>query len=63
MYQVLITKKGVVDMARKSYTTVALPDELIEEVDDIIKQRKRGFTSRGEFTKEAVRKLLDELKK
>ncbi|MCH7517852.1 MAG: ribbon-helix-helix protein, CopG family [Candidatus Dadabacteria bacterium] len=50
-------------MARKGYTTVALPDELIKEMDEIIKQKKRGYTSRGELVKEAVRNLLKDLKK
>ena len=50
-------------MARKGYTTVALPDELMKEVDFTIKQKKRGYLSRGELVKEAVRKLLDEMKK
>ena len=50
-------------MARKGYTTIALPDELIAEVDDIIKSKKRGYISRAEIVKEAVRIILDRLKK
>jgi len=50
-------------MARKGYTTVALPDELVKEIDSIIKDKKRGYTSRGELVKEATRNLLDKLKK
>lgn len=45
-------------MARKGYTTIALPDELVSEIDNIIKNRKLGYTSRGEFVKEAVRNSL-----
>lgn len=45
-------------MARKGYTTVALPDELMKEIDSIIKSKKKGYTSRGELVKEAVRNLL-----
>lgn len=50
-------------MARKGYTTVAIPDELMKEVDEIIKSKKRGYTSRGELVKEAVRNLLKTIKK
>jgi len=45
-------KKG-----EKSHVTVKIPIELIEEIDAIV--GKFGFRSRGEFVKEAVRKLLD----
>ncbi len=50
-------------MGAKTFTTVALPDELIEEIDGIIKSKKMGYRSRPEIVKEAVRKLLIELKK
>ena len=43
------------------YTTVRLPSELIDEIDDLIKRRVRGYKSRSEFIKEAIRKSLDEL--
>ena len=50
-------------MARKGYTTVALPNPLMDEIDAIVKEKKKGYTSRGEFVKEAVRGLLERLKK
>ena len=50
-------------MARKGYTTIALPDEMVKEIDEIIKQKKRGYTSRAELIKEAVRVLIDKIKK
>jgi len=50
-------------MARKGYTTVALPVELMDEIDVIVKSKKKGYTSRGELVKEAVRNLLKGLKK
>ena len=49
-------------MARKGYTTVALPNTLVKELDGIIKEKKKGYTSRGEFVKEAVRALLEKLR-
>ncbi len=50
-------------MARKGYTTVALPDELVTEIDSVLKTKKLGYTSRGEMVKEAVRDLLKQIKK
>ena len=50
-------------MGAKTFTTIALPDELIKEVDEIIKDYIQGYRSRPEFIKEAIRKLLRELRK
>ncbi len=50
-------------MARKGYTTIALPDELVDEIDEIIKSKKKGYTSRAELIKEGVRIVLNKLKK
>ena len=43
------------------YTTVRLPKELMKEIDDIIKRGIRGYKSRAEFIKEAIRKRFEEL--
>lgn len=48
-------------MAAKGYTTIALPNSLIEEVEALIKQKKRGYKTRPEFIKDAIRRLLDQL--
>ena len=50
-------------MARKGYTTVAIPDNLMKEIDHIVKSKKKGYVSRGEFVKTAVRDLLEKVKK
>lgn len=50
-------------MARKGYTTIALPDEMVKEIDEVVKQKKRGYTSRAELIKEAVRVLIDKIRK
>ncbi|HLC72718.1 MAG TPA: ribbon-helix-helix domain-containing protein [Candidatus Nanoarchaeia archaeon] len=50
-------------MARQGYTTIALPDELMKEIDDVIKNKDRGYTSRAELVKEGVRLVLDKLKR
>ena len=47
----------------RRYTNVALPEDLIEQIDRIIKKRGLGYKSRGEFVKESVRNLLKEIKK
>jgi metal-responsive CopG/Arc/MetJ family transcriptional regulator len=50
-------------MARKTYTTIALPDELMKEIDAAIRSKKLGYKSRPELVKEAVRNLLLSLKR
>ncbi len=47
----------------KRYTNVALPGDLIVQIDNILKKGGLGYKSRGEFVKEAVRESLKELKK
>ena len=44
-----------------NYTTVKLPKELMEEIDDIIRCGFRGYKSSSEFTRESIRKRLDEI--
>ncbi len=44
------------------YITVRLPKELMDEIDSIIKRGLRGYKSRSEFIKEAIRKRFEELK-
>jgi metal-responsive CopG/Arc/MetJ family transcriptional regulator len=45
----------------RRYTNIALPDDLVEQIDKIIKNKGWGYKSRAEFVKEAVRKLLKEV--
>ena len=45
------------------YRNIALPSDLIERIDSVIKNSKMGYKSRGELVKEAVRNLLKELAK
>lgn len=42
----------------RKYTNIALPSDLIEKIDDVIKRQGLGYKSRAEFAKEAVRHLL-----
>ena len=39
----------------KRYTNVSLPQDLIDEVDKIIKESSLGYQSRADFCKEAIR--------
>ena len=50
-------------MAAKTFTTIAIPDELIGEIDEIVRIKQHGYRSRPEFIKEAIRNLLREIKK
>lgn len=43
------------------YTTVKIPNDLAQEVDAMV--GTHGFKSRGEFAKEAIRRLLKEYEK
>jgi len=43
------------------YKNIALPEDLIERIDFVIKRSKLGYKSRGEFVKEAVRNQLKAL--
>ncbi|MBW2966312.1 ribbon-helix-helix domain-containing protein [Candidatus Woesearchaeota archaeon] len=47
----------------RKYTNIALPDDLVEQIDIIIKKKGYGYKSRAEFAKEAIRNLLREIKK
>jgi len=47
----------------RRYTNIALPDDLIEQIDNIIKKKGYGYKSRAELAKEAIRNLLREIKK
>jgi metal-responsive CopG/Arc/MetJ family transcriptional regulator len=46
----------------KKYANVALPIDLIVQIDKIIKKGGLGYKSRGEIVKEAVRNLIKSIK-
>lgn len=48
-------------MPRKGYSTIALPNILLDRVEEIIKNKKNGYVSRPEFIKEAIREKLRSL--
>ena len=43
------------------YVSVSLPKSLINRIDEIIRNRDYGYSSRAEFIKEAIRKHLSKL--
>ena len=47
----------------RRYTNIALPDDLIGRIDNLIRKKGYGYKSRAEFTKEAVRILLRKIEK
>jgi len=49
-------------LARKGYTTIALPNVLIDQIDDLIKNKKYGYISKPEFIKEAIREKMQRIK-
>lgn len=49
-------------MPRKGYTTIALPNILLDQVEAVVKDKKKGYVSKPEFIKEAIREKLKGLK-
>ena len=49
-------------MARKGYTTIALPNVLLDQVEELIKDPNYGYISKPEFIKEAIRDKIRILK-
>jgi metal-responsive CopG/Arc/MetJ family transcriptional regulator len=43
---------------RNSYTNVAIPSELAEEIDKLVHHSKLGHTSRAQFVLEAIRERI-----
>jgi metal-responsive CopG/Arc/MetJ family transcriptional regulator len=43
------------------YTNISLPDELIEEIDRVVKQHSLGYKNRADLCKEAIRTFLQNL--
>lgn len=50
------------DVICMSYKGVSLPEKLVDDVDDIVKSGKGGYSSRSEFFKDAARTLIKKLK-
>ena len=50
-------------MPRKGYSTIALPNILLEQVEKIVAGKKNGFVSKPEFIKEAIREKVRSMKK
>ncbi len=49
-------------MPAKGYTTIALPNILIDQVEEIVNDKKNGYVSRPEFIKEAIREKIRGMK-
>lgn len=47
----------------KRYTNIPLPNELVKQIDNEIKNGECGYKTKSEFVKEAVREKLRELTK
>ena len=43
---------------QNDYTTIKLPKELLEQIENIIDSKKYGFKTKPEFIKEAIREHL-----
>ena len=45
------------------YRTIRLPKELVEEIEELIKDKTLGYTSKADFVKDAVRRRIEEIKR
>jgi len=41
-----------------AYKGVNIPEELMQEIEKVLKKKKHGFTSKAEFVKQAIREKL-----
>jgi metal-responsive CopG/Arc/MetJ family transcriptional regulator len=46
---------------RPRWKTIQLPEELLNRVDELIKNSELGYTSRSEFIKESVRLRVEDI--
>lgn len=50
-------------MAKDDWTTVRLPNELHEQIKELVKRRKSGYRTIAQFVNEAVRLRLEGISK
>ena len=50
-------------MTRKEYGGLSLPKDLADEIDALIREGYKGYTSRAELVKDALRHFLGEIEK
>lgn len=50
-------------MVTRRYTNIPLPNDLIRQIDDVIKMLELGYKTKSEFVKESVRERLIKLSK
>ena len=46
-----------------NYTTIKLPKEFAELIDELVSDKKLGYSSRTEVVKQAVREYYEKMKK
>jgi metal-responsive CopG/Arc/MetJ family transcriptional regulator len=44
------------------YVTVRIPKQLADEIDEIIRSKTRGYRTRAEMVKEAIRLRIEQLR-
>lgn len=49
-------------MPTKGYVNISIPEEMVKEIDKLIKKRKYAYTSRPDVIADAVRRLMEDLK-
>jgi metal-responsive CopG/Arc/MetJ family transcriptional regulator len=46
----------------EDYVTVRIPKQLADEIDEIIRSKTRGYRTRAEMVKEAIRLRIEQLR-
>ena len=52
---------GKAEIKPDNYSTVRMPTQLLAEIDAIVARHVRGYMSRSEFIKEAIRLRLEQV--
>jgi metal-responsive CopG/Arc/MetJ family transcriptional regulator len=48
-------------MVRNGYSSVSIPEEIADQIDEFIQKKKHGYRSRAQFLIDAAKDLLEEL--
>ena len=47
---------------KQTYTSISLPSELVDIIDEIVEKKEFGYASRPEFLKDCVRRRISALR-
>ena len=53
---------GSMPLPAKGYISISIPEEMVKEIDKVVKKRRYGYTSRADVVADAIRRLMAALK-